>query len=465
MSGRKRPMNDNSKYEIDTLWASCCRIIQDNLTDDAFNAWFKPIKAVNFDGVYLTLSVPSQFFIERIEDTYFNLFSASVRSVFGPQAKVKYSFDVVKNDPDTQVTIAPAEKSAILTNKVERQAADELDSNLNPKYTFENYCGSVSNQLAVSIATAIATQPSLKTFNPLLIFGATGVGKTHLIQAIGIKMKETDPRLRVLYLTARVFETQYTTAIKQNKFNDFMAFYQSIDVLIIDDIQEFAGKEGTQNTFYHIFNHLHQNQKQIIMSCDCPPVSLDGIVPRLMSRFKWGVTAELQQPDYALRHKFLVRKAQEDGLEIPADVIEYIAQNVTESVRELEGIVLSLITRATFLNQRLSVDMAKAVVANAVEVGRRQMSFEYITEVVSEYYGLDSELMYGKSRKREISDARQVIMFLAKKFTKLSSTTIGMKLSRDHATVLHACKQINERYSVDRQLQADIAAIEAELKR
>lgn len=457
-------IDNNNKYEIETLWSRCCRMIKDNLTDDAFNAWFKPIQAVSFDGVYLTLSVPSQFFIERIEDTYFNLFSASVRGVFGPQAKVKYSFDVVKNDPDTQVTLAPAPKSSAVMNRVEQQAPDELDSNLNPKYTFESYCASSSNQLALSIATAIATQPSLKTFNPLLIFGATGVGKTHLIQAIGIKMKETSPRLRVLYLTARVFETQYTTAIKQNKFNDFMAFYQSIDVLIIDDIQEFAGKEGTQNTFYHIFNHLHQNQKQIIMSCDCPPVSLDGIVPRLMSRFKWGVTAELQQPDYTLRRKFLLQKAEEDGLTISADVIEYIAQNVTESVRELEGIVLSLITRATFLGQPLSVDMAKAVVANAVDVARRPMSFEFITETVGQYYGLDSDLIYGKSRKREISDARQVVMTLAKKYTKLSSTAIGAKLSRDHATVLHACKQIEQRCSVDRQLQADIEAIEAQLK-
>ena len=315
----------------------------------------------------------------------------------------------------------------------------------------------------MSIGEAIASDPKCKTFNPLLIFGPTGVGKTHLIQAIGIKIKELTPDKRVLYLTSREFESQYTTAVINKQINDFINFYQSIDVLIIDDIQEFAGKQSTQNTFYHIFNHLHQNQKQLILSSDCPPVSLDGIIPRLISRFKWGVTAELFQPDYALRRQVLEKKAGEDGLQIPNDIIDFIANSVTTSVRELEGIISSIIARATFLNVDISIDMAKAVIANAVKVPKREMNFDFIAETIGTYYGIETDLMYGKSRKREISDPRQILMFLAKKHTKLSSTTIGLKLSRNHATVLHACKTIEERISYDKQLQHDLEEIEKSL--
>lgn len=466
-------MKENSNHT--SLWNSCLQIIKDNLSSAAYKVWFEPITSSSFDGEKLVLNVPSQFFIERIEDTYLNLLSKVIKKVYGSNVKLAYTFNIIKNEPESLVKMECPNDSTFLNNPVTKQTQGpcdpfskikypDIDSQLNPKYTFENYCGSKSNQLALSIGKAIATKPECKTFNPLLIFGNTGVGKTHLIQAIGIKIKEDNPHCRVLYLTARLFESQYTTAVRNNQFNDFMNFYQSIDVLIMDDIQEFAGKEKTQNTFYHIFNHLHMHQKQLILSSDCPPVDLDGFVPRLMSRFKWGVTAELFQPDYVLRRKVLEKKAKEDGLEIPDDVLDYIADNVSDSVRELEGIVLSLITRATFMNQQISVDMARSVISNAIKISKRQLTFEYITEVVSQHFGIDSDLMYGKSRKREISDARQVIMYMAKKYTKLSSTTIGLKLSRNHATVLHACKTIEERITIEKQLQSDLEKIEAEFK-
>lgn len=458
------------------LWNNCLKKIKDNLSDQAFKSWFEPITSSSFDGENLVLSVPSQFFIERIEGSYLNLLSSVIRNVYGAKVKLTYTFNIVNNEPDTNVKMDSPKDSTIINSRVARQSTGpsdpfskvkyaEIDSQLNPKYTFENYCGSKSNQLALSIGVAIATKPECKTFNPLLIFGQTGVGKTHLIQAIGIKIKESNPAARVLYLTARVFESQYTTAVRNNQVNDFISFYQSIDVLIMDDIQEFAGKTGTQNTFYHIFNHLQQNQKQLILSSDCRPVDLDGFVPRLMSRFNWGVTAELSQPDYVLRRTVLEKKAKENGLAVPRDVLDYIADNVTDSVRELEGIILSLITRATFLNQEMSVDIARMVISNAVKISKRQLTFEYITEVVSEHYGIDSDLLYGKSRKREISDARQVVMYLAKKYTKFSSTSIGLKLSRNHATVLHACKTIEERVSIEKSLQTDLEKIENEFKK
>ncbi|MBQ4138954.1 MAG: chromosomal replication initiator protein DnaA, partial [Muribaculaceae bacterium] len=303
-----------------------------------------------------------------------------------------------------------------------------------------------------------------KTFNPLFVFGSTGVGKTHLIQAIGIRIKEQNPRTRVLYVTARLFENQYTTAVRTNKVPDFINFYQSIDVLLIDDIQELAGKPGTQNTFYHIFNQLHNQGKQLVLSSDCRPVDMDGMVPRLISRFKWGMTVELEKPDYELRREVLAMKAAQDGLDIADDVLDFIAQNVTESIRDLEGIIVSLLAHATMLNQDITVDLAKAVISNSVRINKPQITFELIAERVASFYNIDTTDLYGKSRKREISDARQLLMYFAKNQTQLSSTNIGSRLSRTHATVLHACKQIEQRLSVEKKFQEEVHAIEETLK-
>ena len=246
--------------------------------------------------------------------------------------------------------------------------------------------------------------------------------------------------------------------------SDFINFYQSIDVLLLDDIQEFAGKIKTQNTFFHIFNHLHQHQKQLIMTSDCPPADLDGMVPRLISRFKWGITVKLDKPDLELRREVLAMRAAQDGLPIEQEVIDYIAANVTESVRELEGIVVSLLAHATMLNRDITVDLARSVIANSVHINKRQITFEMIAEVVADHYNIDTEQLYGKSRKREISDARQLLMYFAKKETQLSSTNIGLRLSRNHATVLHACKQIEQRLSVEKDFRQEVAEIESALR-
>ena len=457
------------------LWNKCLEILRDNLDTEQFKAWFEPLVAVEFVDNKLTLKLPSQFFVQQIEQRYFQLFSATLRRVYGKDVKLFYTFNIINDTPDSSVTIAHDNSSTKLTSNVTRQSQqvsnpfapvelDDIDPQLNPRYTFENYCGSMSNKLAVSVGKAIADDPNCKTFNPMFVFGPTGVGKTHLIQAIGIRIKEKRPRTRVLYTTARIFELQYTTAITKNKLYDFINFYQSIDVLILDDIQELAGKTGTQNTFFHIFNHLHQNQKQLIMSSDCRPSDMDGMVPRLISRFKWGMTVELYKPDYELRRGVLKMKAAQDGLELSEDVIEFIAQNVTESVRDIEGIVVALLAHATMLNQEIDLDLAKAVIGNTVNVNKKQLSFELIAETVCRFYNIDEQLLYGKSRKREISDARQLVMYLTKKTTQLSSTNIGLKLSRDHATVLHACKQIEQRLSIEKKFRHEVEMIENELR-
>ena len=464
-------------YNVAQQWNRCLDAIKANLPAEQFDAWFAPIVAVDYDqeNSRVTLRVPSQFFVEQIEGRYINILSVALKKVFGDDVKLTYRYNVVGRDETSAVEQTEAGSSVKLqrdlkilkprvANPFEREdALEDIDPQLNPRYTFENYCSSMSNRLAVSIGQAIAEHPEVKTYNPLFVFGTTGVGKTHLLQAIGIKLKEDYPRMRVLYVSSRVFESQYTTAVIQKKVNDFINFYQSIDVLLLDDIQFLAGKQATQNTFFHIFNHLHQHQRQLVMSSDCRPSDLDGMEPRLISRFKWGMTVALEKPDYELRRKFLVMKAAQDGLNISDDVLDFIASHVTESVRELEGVMVALLAHATMLGQDITIDLARSVIGNTVKVTPKQVTFESITETVADFYNMPTDLIYGKSRKREISDARQLVMYLAKKEAQMSSTSIGAKLDRTHATVLHACTQIEQRMSIEKDFSREVATITASL--
>ena len=465
-------------FNVAQQWNRCLDVIKANLPAEQFDVWFAPVVAVDYDqeNSRVTLRVPSQFFVEQIEGRYINILSAALKKVFGEQVKLTYKYNVVANDDASAVEQTEdnsslklkqelkIRKPRVASNPFEREdSLVDIDPQLNPRYTFDNYCSSMSNKLALSIGQAIAEHPEVKTYNPLFVFGSTGVGKTHLLQAIGIKLKEEYPRMRVLYVTARVFESQYTTAVVQKKVNDFINFYQSIDVLLLDDIQEFAGKQGTQNTFFHIFNHLHQHQRQLVMSSDSRPSDLDGMVPRLISRFKWGMTVELEKPDFELRRKFLAMKAAQDGLKISDDVLDFIAGNVTDSVRELEGVMVALLAHATMLGQDITIDLARSVVGNTVKVAEKQVTFESIAETVADFYNLPTDVLYGKSRKREISDARQLVMYLAKKEAQMSSTSIGAKLDRTHATVLHACIQIEQRMSIEKDFSREVQAITASL--
>lgn len=454
------------------LWAQCLNILKDNLSAEQFDTWFRPIASLSYENGALTIDVPSSFYVEQIEERFLKILQATLHKVYGNDVKLFYHFDQVADAPDTGVRIKSEQPSQAVglrktppvpVSPFEKAPLPDIDTQLNPRYTFENYCMGDSNKVARSIGEAIAKNPQIKTFNPLFIFGPTGVGKTHLIQAIGIRIKEQNPSQRVLYVTSRLFENQYTTAVNRGRINDFMNFYQSIDTLIIDDIQDLMGKTATQNTFFHIFNHLHQNQKQIILSSDCRPANLDGMEARMLSRFKWGMTAELEKPDLALRKEVLVKKTEEDGLEISKDVLDFIASNVTESIRDLDGITSSLIGHAAILNMPINIDLARRVVANAVRINRKQINFEMITEHVSQFFHIEPDSIFTKSRKREVSDARQMIMYMAKKHAGMAFKAIGTRLSRSHATVLYACKNIEERLSVEKELQDSVTAIESSL--
>lgn len=457
------------------LWNHCREFIADNVSPEQYNTLFRDIQFGQYvpcDGAHparLVLKIASDFLIDCIESNFQSLFRSALRKYYG-EVDLFYSRLTINADPASEVVEKSTSPSATIMAQSRARAANpfadadasNFDPQLNPRYNFENYCISESNKIARSIGEAIGDNPNVKTFNPLFVFGPSGVGKTHLIQAIGIRIKERNPDARVLYVTARLFQSQYTAAAARN-INTFFHFYQSIDTLIVDDIQDLRNKPSTQNTFFHIFNQLHQHDRQIIMSSDCAPAEMEGFEARLLSRFKWGVQVELGRPDMDLRREVLRQKAEQNGLELPADVIEYIAAKVTENVRELEGIVVSLVAHATVMNREISVDLTRRVLEKSVKIRRRQVNFEMVAEAVAAHFNLAPDLLFTKTRKREIADARHIVMYLAKKLVHLPLTTIGQRLDRTHATVIHGVDCVENRLLCEKKFANEIAAIENEI--
>lgn len=449
-----------------SLWEKCLSIIRDNISPEAFKSWFEPITCLRFEDNAITLGVPSTFFIETLEERYVKILGPAIRRVFGQGVSLFYETDVIRDQPDTSVAILSQNPSPAIrqglppANPFDYEVPREIDSQLNPGYTFDNYCESMSNKVALAIGKTIGEDPGCRTFNPLLLIGPSGVGKTHLMHAIGISLKEHKPDLRVLYLTARLFETQYSVAATTGRVNDFIRFYQSIDVLIIDDVQDLIGKSKTQQAFFHIFSSLQLNGKQIILSSDIAPSQMMGLTERMLTRLKWGMTVKLERPDLPLRREVISLKAQKEGLTLSREVLDFIADNVTGSIRELEGVMVSLIYHSTILNVPITVELARTVVSNAVKCHKKVVNFEMIAQSVSSFYKLDSDAIFSKTRRREINDARQMVMYMAKKHANMPSTAIATRLSRTHATILYGCKNIEDRLTLDKQLQADVEQIE-----
>ena len=451
------------------LWTQCLEIFRNNVNEQQYQTWFTSIKFKSYDAEAkeLVISTPTQFFYEYLEEHFRNIIHFTINRVFGGNISLVYEVEVVKNGPvkmksDDMPSIDKTEpskrqpnQSPTLTQAV--GPAQDLDSQLNPKQTFSNFIEGTSNKLPRSIGQAIAERPNQQTFNPLFIFGPSGVGKTHLVNAIGTKLKELHPEKRVLYLSAHLFQVQYTDSIRHNTFNDFMHFYQSIDVLIIDDIQEMIGLEGTQYAFFHIFNHLRQNGRQIILTSDRPPVSMQGMEDRLLTRFKSGLLAELEKPEVQLRKDILRSKIEHDGLQIPEDVIDFISQNVSSSVRELEGVIHSLLAYSVVYNKDVDLDFAQSIIQHTPKTIVKEVSLDKIVEEVSNIYNISQEDIYGKSRKAEIVQARQLSIYLAQLHTQLSVSKIGLLIgNKNHATVLHSIKAIKNRLKTDKALKEQI---------
>ncbi len=460
-----------STQNHESLWKQCLHIVKDNVPELSFKTWFAPIVPLRYEENSLLIQVPSHFFYEQLENQYADLIGKAVLRVTGEKTRLLYQVMV----SDTPVQLAPEShqpsnvnklsniptRTQLSSNPFELIAPGKLDSQLNTNLTFGNFIGGDSNMLARTAGYSIADKPGKTIFNPLFVHGKSGVGKTHLVHAIGNEALAQNESLRVLYVSSHLFQVQYSQAYLNNTVNDFIHFYQSIDVLLIDDIHELSGKTGTQNVFFHIFNHLHQNGKQLVITCDRPPKDIVGIDDRLLTRFKWGLTAEMEKPNFALRVAILESKINRDGLHFSKEVVEYIARNATENVRDLEGIVVSLMAHSVIYEKEVDLDLAKRVVSNAIKVQERQISVELIEEEVCKYFDLEPDVIQSKSKKQEISQARQIAMYLSRKYTDKSYSSIGELIGkRDHATVLHACKTIGNWIETDKKMRTCIQEIE-----
>ncbi len=471
--------------DFQDVWLNCLKIIKDNVPPVSFKTWFEPIVPIKLEESILTIQVPSSFFYEYLEEHFIDILRKTLRKELGTGAKLEYHVVMEANGiPNSKpiTVVLPTQNKTELRNKPVSMPVNQdykiknpfvipgikklhVDPQLNPEYTFINFVEGECNRLARSAGMAVANAPGKTAFNPLLIYGNSGLGKTHLAQAIGIQIKERFPHLVVLYVNAVKFQTQFVEAIRTNNSNDFLHFYQMIDVLIIDDVHEFAGKDKTQDTFFHIFNHLHQAGKQIILTSDKAPIELQGLEQRLLSRFKWGLSADLQPPDFETRVAILKQKTYKDGIVLSDEVMEFLATSITNNIRELEGALVSLLAQSTLNRKQLTLELAAEIVEKLVKNTKREISIDFIQKVVCDYFGLPSDVLHTKTRKREIVQARQIAMFFSKNLTKSSLSTIGSLIGgKDHATVLHACKTVNNLIESDKRFKGQVEDIERKLK-
>ena len=475
---------DNKNYR--EIWNNCLKIIKDNVPSISFRTWFEPIVPLKLEENVLTIQVPSPFFYEYLEEQYIDILRKTLRKELGENAKLEYSVvmenSIYSNNKPFTVKFPTNYKTELRNKPVSVPMSSEeksiknpfvipgikklhVDPRLNPDNNFANFVEGECNRLARSAGDAVGDNPGGTAFNPLFLYGDSGLGKTHLSQAIGIKVKEKFPEKTVLYVNANKFQTQFVESVRNNNKNDFLHFYQMIDVLIIDDVHEFAGKEKTQDIFFHIFNHLHQSGKQLILTSDKAPVEMQGMEQRLLSRFKWGLSADLQSPDYETRIAILRQKIYHDGIDISDEVIEYIASHITSNIRELEGALISLLAQSTLNKKEITLELAKQMIDRLVKNSKKEISVDYIQKVVCDYFNLSPDLLQSKTRKREIVQARQIAMYFSKSLTKSSLASIGAMIGgKDHATVLHACKTVNNLMDTDKRFKSQIESIEKKLK-
>lgn len=459
------------------LWDNCLALIRENVSEQHYNTWFKPIVFESYKPATKTLlvRVPSTFFYEYLEANFVDLLSKVLHQNFGDGIRLTYRVVVVKDAPggttplpldkEDASDISPKLRDPEQNAGAQEAQTEDIETQLDPKLTFNNYMEGESNKLPRSVGLSIAEHPNTTQFNPMFIYGPSGSGKTHLVNAIGVKAKQMYPQKRVLYVSARLFQTQYTDAILHNSSNDFINFYQSIDILIVDDIQDWAGKAKTLNTFFHIFNHLFRNGKRIILASDRPPVDLQDVPDRLLTRFSCGLVAELEKPNIQLCVDILSNKIRRDGLKISKDVITFIAQTCNGSVRDLQGAINGLLAYSIVYNSNIDIRLAERVIKRAVKVDDKPLTIDDIVEKVCTHYNVTTAAVNSKSRKREYVVARQVTMYLAQKYTKMPAFRIGKLVgNRDHSTVIHSCSKVEERLNIDHEFSDEIMSIENSFK-
>lgn len=461
-----------------TVWNDCLEIVRESVGEENYNTWFKPIVPLRVEGDVLTIQVPSQFFYEWLEDNYVTTLKKAIHKVLGTEGRLEYSVIVdsgnTKNPP---VTVNyPNGMTGKRTNGNGHDGdyspftfralnPQTVNSRLNPSYSFDNFVEGDCNRLARSAGVAVAKKPGVTSFNPLMLYGGVGVGKTHLVQAIGNEIKNNMPDKIVLYVDQNDFTTQFLNALQNHKLQEFQNFYLQVDLLILDDVQFLAGREKTQEMFFHIFNQLHQSGKQVIMTSDCPPRDMKGFQERLLSRFKWGLTADLQEPDFETKLAIIHRKMQADGIDIPTEVAEYLAYSVDTNLRDMEGVLNSLIFHATLLKKEIDLDLAKEVLKNIIKEIQSDVSVDFIQKTVSEYFKVNLDAMKGKVKKREIVIPRQVAMYFCKRYTQLTLALIGENFGgRDHSTVIHALESVEDMMKTDSNFKASVEELGKKLK-
>ncbi len=466
------------KTTPNTLWDKCLFLIKENVTEQQFNSWFKPIVFESYDDAnkILRVQVSSMFVYEYLDENYIDLLSKVLTRVFGQGVRLTYRVLTDKANHLTQdlqqdsyaANVQPQRPTARANQSptvLDAAQPQDIDSQLDVHKTFANYIEGDSNKLPRSIGQSIAEHPNTTQFNPMFIYGPSGCGKTHLINAIGLRTKQLYPQKRVLYVSARLFQVQYTNAVRNNTVNDFINFYQTIDVLIVDDIQEWISATKTQDTFFHIFNHLFRNGKRIILASDRPPVDLRGMNDRLLTRFACGLIAELEKPNEQLCVDILNQKIRRDGLHIPADVVQFIAQTANGSVRDLQGVINSLLAYSVVYNSNIDMRLAERVIKRAVKIDDKPLMVDDILETVCAHFNVTQTAVSSRSRRHEYVIARQVSMYLAQKYTKMPASRIGKLVGgRDHSTVIHSCSKVEQRLKVDKAFSAEIASIENSFK-
>lgn len=471
---------ENTQETAQKVWAECLAIIRQQLHIQSLKTWFEPIVPLNLDAGKLILRVPSQFFYDWVEEHYSELITAALTHVLGNNAGIEYSVHEEEHDHEalsilyspkrvsakgTVPTVQKKNGATVSTSEERLPPQREVDSFLSTRYTFENFIKGDSNQLARAAALAVANNPGGTSFNPLLIYGGVGLGKTHLIQAIGSHVLNQGKAKRVMYVSSEKFTIEFVDAIQNDTMSAFSNFYRSLDVLIVDDIQFFAGKEKTQDNFFHTFNVLHQFGKQIVLSCDRPPKELKGLDDRLLSRFQWGLIADIQPPDLETRIAILRKKSTDDGIDLRQDVIEFLASNITSNIRELEGCLITLLARSSLENKEIDVDLAKDVIRKVIGEVRTHLTIEEIQRSVCEYLNIPEDLIRAKTRKQEIVNARQIAMYLCKELTNCSLKTIGLHFGgRDHSTVIHAYQTVEDLSNTDPKYRSTVQQVKLKIE-
>ena len=458
-----------------SVWNNCLNFIQQNIDPKQFNLWFRPIKPVSLVESTLTVEVPSEFFREYVEGAYLDILKASLKKELGVAAKLVYVVTPVRKEQSLVYPAAHGNPPVNKTISVETFSRGgnpgpfvfpgmqrvQVNPQLNPVYCFENLIVGECNKMGYTAGESISLAPGKTAFNPLFLFGGPGLGKTHIAQAIGIAIKKKYPDLVVLYVPANRFKTQYMDAVNvRNKLTDFLAFYMKMDVLIMDDIQDLMG-QSTQNAFFNIFNHLHQSGKQLIFTSDRPPVELENFEERLLSRLKWGLSVELQKPDFATRLEMLKARAFREGVKLNEDVLHFLASRIKSNFRELEGALISLIANATLAHKEVTVELAEKITEKIVGEQQNDLSIDKVQKVVCEYFNITRDTLLSKTRKRQIVQARQIAMYMSRSLINCSLSTIGAEIGgKDHATVLHACTTVSDLMATDKTFKQYVTDIE-----